>query len=270
VNRTYRRILVPVSEAAEVEPMIRFASVLLDAGGEIRMLHVIPARSLPQIARQWRSSVNLVVPAHETGAALDVTVEPEVRASPDVPGEILESVESHAIDAILMTLRGDRRSRNPFVGHTATAILQHAATDVLVVNRLALTEQPVNRILLPTFGPTPPPKAMRVAEELALRNPGAVLVALTLASRGGSSERSTPSRSPRGFEFRQRRAFLPERLLGRRHRLPELILQAASRERYGFLIVSEDPGPAGVPLLTRRFVEELFRTAPCPVLAVRG
>ncbi len=66
--------------------MIRFGAMLLDPDGEIRVLHIIPTTTLPQVAREWRNSVNLVVPAHEAAAALDVRVDPEVRASTDVPG----------------------------------------------------------------------------------------------------------------------------------------------------------------------------------------
>src|SRR5579871_4818685 len=139
----YRRILIPVSQPNEVEPMIRFAAALLEADGEIRVLHVIPTVTMPEVTRRWRESVNLVIPAHEAGAALDVRVDPEVRASSDVPGEILESAESHGVDAILMPLRGDRRGTNPFFGHTASAILHHAPCDVLIINRLALAEERV-------------------------------------------------------------------------------------------------------------------------------
>ncbi len=151
----YRQILVPVQEPAEVEPLIRFASMLLDADGEIRVLHVIPTTTLPEVTREWRASVHLVVPAHEAGASLDVKVDPEVRAATDVPGEILESADAHGVDAILLTLRGDRRSRNPFVGRTATGILHHARSDVLVLNRLGLAADRFPRILLPTLGGTP-------------------------------------------------------------------------------------------------------------------
>jgi nucleotide-binding universal stress UspA family protein len=269
----YRSILVPVQVPSEVEPLIRFASMLLDAGGEIRVLHVIPTTTLPEVTREWRASVHLVVPAHETGADLDVKVEPEVRAATDVPGEILESAESHNVDAILLSLRGDRRSRNPFVGHTATGILQHARADVLVLNRLALALDRIPRILLPTLRENPSPTAIRVAEEVAVRVPHAPVIALTLGSRRGSAEEESlgpDGKGPRGTPILRKRSVFPGPILGRRHRLPELILQAAARERFGLLIVGEDIDGVGAPLLTRRFIEELFRAAPCPVMAVRS
>ena len=268
----YRQILVPVQEPAEVEPLIRFAAMLLEADGEIRVLHVIPTTTLPQVTREWRSSVHLVVPAHEAGAALDVRVDPEVRAATDVPGEILESAESHGVDAILLTLRGDRRSRNPFVGHTATGILHHARADVLVLNRLALAADRIPRILLPTLGGRPSPTAIKVAEELAVRNGGIPVVALALGPREGAGEGTVgvDGRAPRGTPIMLKRSFFPSAILGRRHQLPELILQAAARERFGLVVVGEEADRAGAPLLTRRFLEELFRAAPCPVMAVRG
>jgi nucleotide-binding universal stress UspA family protein len=251
--------------------MIRFAASLLDADGEIRVLHIIPSTQLPQVTREWRASVNLVVPAHEAGAALDVRVEPEVRAATDVPGEILESAESHDVDAILMTLTGDKRSRNPFVGHTASGILHHAHADVMILNRLALATDRIPRILIPSFRSTPPPKAMRVAEEIAVRNGGIPVVTIELGTREGSRTESEPveETSARGISVTHKQLLFSEARLGRRHNIPDVLLQAAQRERYGLLLVGMGEQETQGPLLTRRFLEELFRAAPCPVLALR-
>ena len=268
----YRQILVPVRDAGEVEPLIRFAALLLEANGDIRLLHVIPTTTLPLVAREWRSSVNLVVPAHEAGAALDVRVDPEVRAATDVPGEILESAEAHDVDAILLTLGGDRRGRNPFVGHTASGILHHAHADVIVLNRLALVADRFPRILVPTFRPTPPPKVLQVVEELSVRSPGDVpVVTLSLGPRGSKDDGAEDQEetTARGVSFTHKRTAIPAAMLGRRLRLPELILQAAGRERFGLVVVGEERDQGGDPLITRRFLEELFRTAPCPVMALR-
>lgn len=267
----YRRLLIPTNEPSEVEPLIRFGAQLLDTDGEIRLLHVIPTTTLPEVTRQWRASVNLVVPAHEAGAALDVRVDPEVRASRDVASEILESAETHSVDGILLTLRGDRRGRNPFVGHTASALLHHAGCDVIVVNRLALIEEKVPRILVPSLAESPPPKSLQVAEEIALRHKGIPIVTIAIVPQGTmlDPEPEGPFRSARGMPLRRRHAVLSKTLLGRR-RLPELILHESAKERYGLLVVGEEAGASQVPLLTRRFLEELFRAAPCPVVAVRG
>lgn len=267
----YKRILVPVKEPNEVEPMIRFAVSLLEADGEIRILHVIPTTTLPQVAREWRSSVNIVIPAHEAGAALDVRVEPEVRAATDVPAEILECAESEGVEAIVLTLQGNRRSHNPFVGHTASGILHHASADVFIVNRLALAADHVPRILVPYFQATPTPKAIRIAEAISLRRGGVPVITLGLGSRDGhGADRETrEEQSPRGVPLLRKWSPISDALLGRRRRLPEILLQAAQRERYGLLlVVGEEEGASG-PFLTRRFLEELFRAAPCPVVAVR-
>jgi nucleotide-binding universal stress UspA family protein len=266
----YGRLLLPVSEPSLVEPMVRFASHLLEPEGEIRVLHVIPTRTLPELTRQWRASVNLIVPAHEAGAALDVRVDPEVRASPDVAGEILERAEAHGIDGIVMTLRGDRRSHNPFFGHVATSVLHHAPCDVIIVNRLALAGDVAPRILLPSFTEAPPPKLLRLAEEISVAHRGIPIVTMVLARRGQASSVPARGRTPRGVPLEHRRSFFSQALLGARGRLPELILHEAARLRFGFLLIGEDAIHPEGPLLTRRFLEELFRSAPCPVMAVRG
>lgn len=265
----YRQIVVPVQVPAEVEPLVRFAAQLLEPDGEIRVLHVIPTTTLPQVTREWRASVNLVVPAHEVGAVLDVKVDPEVRASTDVPGEILESAETHHADAIVFTLRGDRRSRNPFVGHTATALLQHASADVLVVNRLGLASGTVPRVILPTFGPRPGARPLALAEELSVKAGGVPVVTIALGPGDGAGTPGGPETTSRGVPLVRRSSPFSGSLLGRRRKLPELILSAAARERYGLLLVGEEPVGGGA-LLTRRFLESLFRDAPCPVLAVRS
>lgn len=266
----YHKVLVPVQVAAEVEPLVRFAARLLEPDGEVRVLHVIPTTTLPQVTREWRASVNLVVPAHEAGAVLDVKVEPEVRAATDVPGEILESAEAHGVDAILLTLRGHRRSRNPFVGRTASSLLQHSRANVLVVNRLALATDALPRILLPTFRERPSARAMALAEDLSVKAGGVQVITLSV---GGSRRRvaaaARAARTARGVPVLQRFRPLAPGVLGRRRRLPGLLLQAAARERYGLVIVGEEEF-AGGRLLTRRFLEALFRAAPCPVMAVRA
>ncbi len=266
----YRSLLVPVKSPAEVEPLIRFAASLLDADGEIRMLHVIPTTTMPAVTREWRASVNLVVPAHEVAAVLDVKVEPEVKASVDVPGEILESAEAHQADGIVMGLGGDRRSRNPFVGHTASGILHHAAADVLILNRLALAGTKVPRILVPTLrGPTPP-RILQLAEELSLRRGGIPVVTIDLSSRAGDGA-GEEDRTARGIPTVHRHPIVSASLLSRRRHHAQLILQSAARERYGLLLVGEEHAPTeGPPMLTRPFLEELFREAPCPVVAVRS
>jgi nucleotide-binding universal stress UspA family protein len=261
----YRKILIPVSTPREVEPLLRFGSHLLDSGGELRLLHVIPTLSIPQVTAEWRRSVSIVVPAHETGAALDVNVEPEVRAAKDVPGEILERAESQGIDAILLTLRGDRRSRLPFVGHTATALLQHAPCDVIIVNRLGLLEDTYDKIIVPTLTDPPPRKAMLLAEQLSVRSQGIPILTIHFA------ERAVPSQSvssERGVPRRHKVVPLPQRFLSRGN-LAQAILTEVERERSGLCLVGEDSQRSDGPLLTRRFLEDLFRNAPCPILALR-
>lgn len=267
----YRRLLVPVKSAPEVEPMIRFAASLLDSDGEIRMLHVIPTTTMPEVTREWRASVNLVVPAHEVAAVLDVKVEPEVRASVDVPGEILESAEAHQVDGIVMSLGGDRRSRNPFVGHTASGILHHARADVLILNRLALTNPKVPRVLVPTLhGPTPP-KVLKLAEELALNRGGIPVVTIGLGPEASRDRGNDDDHTARGVPTEHKHSFVSAALLARRKYHAQLILQSAARERYGLLLVGEDhPTGGGVTILNRPFLEELFRSAPCPVVAMRA
>ncbi len=265
----YKRILLPVQVASEVEPLIRFAANLLDTDGELRLLHVIPTTTMPQVAREWRASVNIVVPAHEAGAALDVRVEPEVKAAADVPGEILESAETAGVEAIAMTLRGDRRSRNPFVGHTISGVLHHAPCDVLILNRLALAGERVPRILVPAFRAPAAPRALRLAQELSARHGGVPVLPLEISDRGDGPDGPRAEGRGRADGRGAKRSILSTGLLGRRRHLAEAIVAAAHRERFGLLVVGGEEEDVEGPFLTRRFLEELFRAAPCPVVALR-
>jgi hypothetical protein len=118
---------------------------------------------------------------------------------------------------------------------------------------------------------------VRLAEELSVRFQGVPIVPMLLGARAGTTESdgavSAADRIPSPEDERvspRRRGLLPGSILGRRRRLAEVILARAARERYGLLLVGDDPAHAETPILTRRFLEELFRNAPCPVVALRG
>ena len=112
---------------------------------------------------------------------------------------------------------------------------------------------------------------MQVAEEIAVHNDGASVTTLSLGPRtpgDASDSLDREERTSRGVPVTHKRSVFSGSLL-RRARLPAVILQAAQRERYGLLLVSEEGDQAGGALLTRPFLEDLFRAAPCPVLALR-
>jgi nucleotide-binding universal stress UspA family protein len=251
----YRHILIPVAGPNEVEPLIRQAADLLEPDGEVQVLHIIPNRSLPEMTRAWRSATNIVVPAHETGAALDIRVEPEIRSASGVTAGILDAAEGAEVDAILLTLGDDRRARSPLMGHTSTALLQHAGCDVIIVNRLALLDRNPKKILLPSFSDGPRPKAEVVARQLSLRHGGCPVVSFRVWEDEGSA--------PGGAGVRVR-------MFGRRRDLVGAVVAKVEKEFAGLLLlVDEGHAPSG-PLLTRTFLEELFQRAPAPVMALRS
>ena len=272
----YRKILVPVVEPPDVAPLVRLASYLLEPKGEILVLHVITARSMPETAKGWRASLRLVIPAHEAGAALDVTVTPEVKVAPDVAVEILERAESEKADAILMTLsgKGKRRQHLPFLGHTSTAILHHAACDVLIVNALALSMDHVGRVLVPTFTVHPPRKVMTAAEAVSTQMGGAPIVTVHLVEGRGTAVGEDADHQVRhpshGTPLRLKTVLFPRGLFRRRGALPQTILEVLRREGYGLCLLGEDRGAGETPFLGRPFIEEFFSQAPCPTVILKG
>jgi nucleotide-binding universal stress UspA family protein len=248
----YRRLMIPVAGPTEVEPLIRQGAELLEPDGEIRVLHIIPNRSLPEMTRAWRAATSIVVPAHETGAALDLRVEPEIRSASSATTGILDVAEGSEVDAILLTLSDERRSRSPLMGHTSTALLQHATCDVIIVNRLALLDRNPKKILLPSFSDVPRPKADDIAHQLSLRHGGCPVVSFRVWEAEAVAAAS-------------RRV----RMFGRRRDLVGAVVAKVAREGAGLLLLVDDGRQPGGPLLTRTFLEDLFRRTPSPVMALR-
>lgn len=272
----YRKILVPVTDPQTVAPLVRLASYLIEPTGEIRVLHVIPSRSMVEVTKGWRASLKLVIPAHEAGAAMDVDVVPEVKVASDVAVEILERAESEKADAILMTLRGSgrKRGRNPFLGHTSTAVLHHATSDVLIVNSLALSADHVGKIMIPTLTIRPPEKARMAAESISTKMGGASIVTLHLREgQPGTAPEDTDHtiRHPsHHIPTRLKTILFPHRLFGTRAALPQAILEVLRKEGYGLCLIAEEGRGTEAPLLNRTFIEELFSRAPCPMLVLKG
>jgi nucleotide-binding universal stress UspA family protein len=270
----YGRILVPVVVPANVGPLVKMASYLLEPNGEIDVLHVITAKSMPEMTKGWRNSLQVVIPAHETGAALDVRVVPEVKVAPDAAVEILERAETQKADAIVMTLSGFGKKRiNPFFGHTTSAILHHATCDVIIVNRLALIMNRIGKILIPSFTVQPAHKVMLAAEAVSAKKGGVPIVTLhMLQGNAAASPDSahtfvgTASKSPKHLKT----VLFPSRLFHRRSALPDMFLEVTRREGYGLCLVGEEGRGVESPLLTRSFIEDLFSRSPCPVMVLKG
>lgn len=270
----YRKILVPVVIPSNVSPLIRMASYLLEPEGEIHVLHVITEKSLPQVAKGWRSSLHLVIPAHETGAALDVRVTPEVAVAPDAAVEILEKAETLGCDAILMTIDGSAGHRRKLFGHTCTAILNHATTDVVVVNPLALTSGKASKIIIPTFTLNPPAKASLAAEAIASRIGNVPIVTLHIregTGRKGMEEEDHEFKGNRPRIHRSLKTVLfPSRLFRPNSDMPDAIMGVVRYEGYGICVVGEEGRGSGAPMINRNFMEKLFSIAPCPVMVIHG
>lgn len=270
----YRKVLVPVVVPANVTPLVKLAASLLEPEGEIHVLHVITEKSMPDVAKGWRSSLHLVIPAHEAAAALDVRVEPEVAVAMDAAVEILEKAESLGVDAILMTLDGSRTRKRRFFGHTSSAIMNHASCDVIVVNPLSLTSSRASKVILPTFTVSPSPKAMLVAEAISAKARNIPIV--TLHIRQG---KAGPNAAGTNHEFRGSRrriprflktVLFPSRLFRPNSDLPEAIMDVVRREGYGICVLADESRGARGPMINRAFMENLFALAPCPVIVLHG
>lgn len=138
------RILVPTDFSDDADVALDYASALAIAvGAKLRVLHVIPeklfgneldAEEVPELVRRterevrhrlqdWSSSAD----RHELNEGADVAT-----GVPDAT--ILEYVDAHGIDLIVMGGRGHGSHKPPRLGHVAVGVLQKARCPVLVLS----------------------------------------------------------------------------------------------------------------------------------------
>jgi universal stress protein F len=134
----YGRIIVPVDleQVEQGRALLKRAMSLLDAGGEIRLLHVLEevpgyiAAELPGDISERRRAEAMV----ELRAMIDpkdeIRITPEVRRGP-ASAQILQAAEDSGADLIMIASHKPGL-RDYFIGSTAARVIRHAACSVLV------------------------------------------------------------------------------------------------------------------------------------------
>jgi universal stress protein F len=134
----YGRIIVAVDleQIEQGRALLTRAASFLDAGGEIRLLHVLEevpgyiAAELPSDISERRRAAAAVELRAMIDPNEDVRVVQEVRHGP-ASGQILQAAEDSGADLIMIASHKPGL-RDYFIGSTAARVIRHATCSVLV------------------------------------------------------------------------------------------------------------------------------------------
>lgn len=133
----YSRIIVAVdlSNSAQSNALLKTATQLIDAGGEIRLLHVleeVPSYIAAELPRDLsdRRHAEARMELKTLAGGVDARVEVEVRSGA-ASGQILQSAEDSNADLIMIASHKPGLS-DFFIGSTAARVVRHAQTSVLI------------------------------------------------------------------------------------------------------------------------------------------
>ncbi|MGY6705286.1 universal stress protein [Roseinatronobacter sp.] len=134
----YGRIIVAVDleHADQAKALIRRAATLLDAGGEMRLVHVLEevpgfiAAQLPRDTQERRRAEAMVELKAMTNPADGVRVVEDVRYGA-ASGQIMQAAEDSNADLIMIASHKPGLS-DYFIGSTAARVVRHATCSVLI------------------------------------------------------------------------------------------------------------------------------------------
>lgn len=134
----YGRIIVAVDleHVDQAKTLVKRAGTLLDAGGEIRLVHVLEevpsfiAAQLPRDTQERRRAEAMVELKAMTDPAAGLRVVEDVRYGA-ASGQIMQAAEDSNADLIMIA------SHKPglgdyFIGSTAARVVRHATCSVLI------------------------------------------------------------------------------------------------------------------------------------------
>ncbi|MFB6071111.1 MAG: amino acid permease [Halanaeroarchaeum sp.] len=164
-------VIVPIANPAHVEQMMRTAiDIARDRDGEIVAVSTVevPQQTPIEAGRTWAASHRAIVTeAMAFAEETDVPVHGTVRIGHDPAKAILNTIEEHDADQVLMGWRGRSKRRDVVLGSTIETIVTRARCDVLVERVDVDAAGEVSSILLPTAGGPHAELAAEVARSIA-------------------------------------------------------------------------------------------------------
>jgi len=177
------RILVPLHNPANVEPLIELAAAIAkDRDGEIVALRValVPEQLPPaleeRIVERERDMLEL---AHRVAGNHGVPTRSLIRVGHNAARAILETASERNADLILLGWKGYTKTAKRVFGEVVDDIVSRAKCDIMLVKLVG--NEPIRKILLPTAGGEHARCAEGYAASLA-KQPGGSLTVATVVS----------------------------------------------------------------------------------------
>jgi basic amino acid/polyamine antiporter, APA family len=177
------RVLVPIANPANVEPMVRLAAAIAKPrGGEILALRVVvvpdqlpPALEESHIDEERR----LLDQARSIGHACGVPVSALVMVGHSPSRAILETARQRRCDLVVIGWKGYASTSRRILGEIVDTVVEHSRTDLLVA-RLVGDELP-KRLLLSSAGGEHARRAATYAADVADFTGGSLTLSTVLA-----------------------------------------------------------------------------------------
>ena len=257
----YKRILVPIAQNTNVGLVLGFVENVLDPGGEITLLYVIPSDKLPVSAVDWRRAMKVISEAQTLTTDLDMEVNYKVKNNPSIASGILREAASTAYDLVLMSTPKEAR-RGRLFGSKIDEVVRKSAVETVVLSYPERAELSYRKILIPTSGYRHALRAARIAEQLAGRHGGEITV-MYVGSRKDEAEAII---GPLVSDIEANGAKACS--LFATGPIVETII-AEAKKGYDIMMIGATERPAYQEFLLGSTADRLVREAPCPVLMVK-
>lgn len=257
----YDRILVPIAQNTDVKLVMGFIGNVLNPGGEVTFLYVIPSDKLPVSAVDWRKAMGVISEAQALSLHSDMEVEYKVKNNPSIAQGILREAASVAYDLILMSTPKSARKGRLF-GSKIDEVVRKSHIETVVLSYPENTELSYKKILIPTSGYRHALRAARIAEDLAKKHGGEITV-MYVGSRSDEAEAVIhPLISDIEANGVKARPFFEVGPIA------DTILNEAKKS-YDIMMIGATERPAYQEFLLGSTADRLVRDAPCPVLMVK-
>ncbi len=172
-EREYQ-LVVPVANPETLDQLMRTAvDIARERGGEILVTNVVtvpPQTPIEEGKRFVKGEREIIDRAIELAEAADVPVSGTIRVGHDIATAVLNTVEQHGSDAVLIGWRGRPHRRDFVLGSNVDRIVSQATCDVLVERISRRPPERVESVLVPTAGGPHAEYAAEIARAIARAN----------------------------------------------------------------------------------------------------
>ncbi len=288
-----RSILVPTDFSPPAERAVRLAAAMAAAAdGEVHLLHVRMLLADPHLDEVHRRRLEELLEAtdrevHRTleglGAAADVPVRTHVVRGLTVDEAVLEAVDTHGCDLVVMGTHGHRGLRRLLLGSVAERVVHAARVPVVAVRGDAPVEGVPRRLLVATDFSETADEALAWAAAWARRVAGSVTVlhavepvvypefyAVDIFPEDLADRIEARSSEALADLARRHLADVPHETMVVSGRAATAVAGAAEPGRFDLLVVGHRGLSALEEAVLGSVAERVVREARIPVVTVRG